>query len=421
MQSVALDHRRTPPVRFESTVPEPGLGTRFPWRAVGTKFANFECMKRFKRCSHMSGIRDSGGFRACVVAVLLLALSPVGLAAAGRVLARGKGFTIEQSQVDDLVVEQKVLLQGMGRRVTEDEEKLLEEQTLDRLVIRAILLQLATEEERTEAKRLVSQRVAEQKEKMGSEEAYRRKILKGGTSPEAFEQRLVDQAIADQVVQREIRSKLVVSDEQVKAYYEEGVDVQAADLKGVVARLEAEGKDTVFYRDATNRLAIILQTNQDRLVRPEQARARMLVLFTKNPVTGQLLSEDIRRSKRERIQRLRQRVLAGEDFIGIAREFSEEPDAQQNNAEYVATKDKITLPPLRQALFSLPLNQMSDVIETELGYYLIQVLERPPAGKVPFEEARSEIRQLLLNQEVEKRLPQWFETLKQSYEVELVR
>jgi len=287
--------------------------------------------------------------------------------------------------------------------------------------MRAILLQRATDGEGAEAERLVEQRVSEQVAKLGSKEAYRRGILKGGTTPEVFERRLVDQAIADQVIQREIRSKLTVSDEQVRAFYEEGVDVQAAELKATVARLENEGKGTAVYRDATNRLAIILQTNLDQLMRPEQARARMLVLFTKNPVTGQLLSEDVRRSKRERLVRLRQRVLAGEDFKALAREFSDEPDAQQNDAEYLAAKEKVTMPRLQEALFSLPLHQMSDVIETELGYYLVEVLERPPAGKVPFEEARGQIRQLLLNQEVEKRLPPWFETLKREYEVEATR
>jgi parvulin-like peptidyl-prolyl isomerase len=354
-------------------------------------------------------------------AILGLGSGTLHMAAADRILARGKGFTIEQVEVDDRVVEQKVLLQSMGRRVTADEEQLLEEQTLDRLVIRAILLQLATEGERVEARRLVSQRVAEEKEKLGSDDAYRRKILKSGTTPEAFEERMVDQTITDQVIQREIRSKLTVSDEQVRAYYDEGVDVQAAELRTVVARLKAENQDTTFYRDATNRLAIIQQTNLDRLVRPEQARARMLVLFTKHPVSGQLLPEDARRSKRERLARLRLRVLAGDDFAALAREFSEEPDAQRNNAEYLAAKEKVTLAPLREALFSLPLNQVSDIIETDLGYYLIEVLERPPGGKVPFEEAQHDIRQLLLSQEVEKRLPAWFEALKREYEVELTQ
>jgi parvulin-like peptidyl-prolyl isomerase len=80
----------------------------------------------------------------------------------------------------------------------------------------------------------------------------------------------------------------------------------------------------------------------------------------------------------------------------------------------------VTLPRLREALFSLPLDQLSEVIETDIGFYLVEVLERPPAGKVPFEEAEEQLRDLLLNQEVEQRLPAWFEQLKSKYEVEVL-
>lgn len=340
-------------------------------------------------------------------------------AVGGRVLARGKGFSVTQGQVDELVVEQKVMLQSMGRQVTADEERLLEEQTLDRLVIKELLLQRATPEEQRRGRELVEKRVAEEIVKQGSEEAYRRRILKGGTDPEIFQRRLEEQAIADLVVQREIRSKVVVKDEQVRAFYDEGTDVHAQELKGVVAKLAVENRDSSFYRDATNRLSMIQQTNLSRLERPEQARAVMLVLFIKNPVTGQLVAEDVRKSKRDRLGRLRQRALSGEDFRALAREFSEEPDAQVNNAEYVAVKEKVSLPRLREALFSLPLNEVSDIIDTDLGYYLVQVLERPKAGKVPFEEAEKDVRGLLMNQEVERRLPAWFEQLKKEYEVEV--
>jgi len=71
-----------------------------------------------------SGVNDAwiaARAQIVVLAAVVLLAGAEEIAAAGRVLARGKGFVVEQSQVDDLVVEQKVLLQGMGRRVTEDE------------------------------------------------------------------------------------------------------------------------------------------------------------------------------------------------------------------------------------------------------------------------------------------------------------
>jgi parvulin-like peptidyl-prolyl isomerase len=355
---------------------------------------------------------------------LLLALVVVSFATgawgapAGReVVARGKGFAVFREELDQLVIEQKVLLQSTGRRLTREEEIRLEAETLERLVVRRMLVERATTEDRRRAREHVDQGIAEQKARMGSEEAYRRQILKGGVQPEVFEARLHEQAVADQVVAEEWRGKVTVTDDQILDYYERGVDVQARELQSLVARLEVEDAASVFYQDATNRLAMIRQTNLARLERPEQARARMLVLFSKDPLTGRLLPEEVRQVKRERLDRIRARVLAGEDFAVLASEFSEESDAARNRAEYLASKAQVTLPELREALFGLPLGQLSEVIVTDLGLYLVQVLERPTPGKVTFQEAREEIRSLLEHQETQKRLPAWIETLKHEFEV----
>ena len=350
---------------------------------------------------------------------LLLMCGSAVAAGRGEVVARGKGFEIRQSEVDDLVVEQKVLLRGAGQPVRPEDEALLEERTLERLVVREILLRMATSEERERARRMVDESLAAQKVRMGSEEAYRRQLFKSGTTPEVFAERMLAQSIADQVILRELRSKVEVTEEQVRRYYDEGEDVRTREARLLAERLRKESQDTTAYRDATNRLATLRQTNLERLVRPEQARARMLVLFTRDPLTRRPLSEDLQRTKRERAERLRQRVLAGEDFGALAAEFSEELDAARNRAEYMATRSEVTFPELRQALFTLPVGQISEVLRTELGYYVVEVLERPTPGKVPFEEAQEDIREHLRNQETEQRLPAWFERIKREYEVEI--
>ena len=76
---------------------------------------------------------------------------------------------------------------------------------------------------------------------------------------------------------------------------------------------------------------------------------------------------------------------------------------------------------LKMVLFSLPIGQVSDPVSTQVGDYLIKVLERNDAGKVPFERAQSDLRDALLNQEVEKRLPSFLDQLKKEFNVEIVK
>lgn len=334
-------------------------------------------------------------------------------------VARGRGFQVTRDEWDRIVVEQKAAFRARGQALAPAQERQIERQVLERLVHNRLLLALATEEDRARGKTNAHRVVAERKQRAGSDETYRRQLLVAGTSPEEFESRLLDQTVAEEVVRRELRSKVTVTEEAVREFYERGVDVQARELEGVAARLAEKNQDTMFYRDATNRLDLILKANLARLDRPAQAKARMIALFITDPLTRQPLSDEIRKAKRERLQRLRERARAGEDFAQLARDYSEEPDAARTGGEYLAELDRVSLTPLRDALASQPLNEVGEVVETPMAYYLLQVLERPPAGKVSFEEARESLRDRLVDQEVEKRLPGWFERLSAEYTVEL--
>ena len=62
--------------------------------------------------------------------------------------------------------------------------------------------------------------------------------------------------------------------------------------------------------------------------------------------------------------------------------------------------ERSALPPaLAEVAFSLPIGQLSEVIETPPGYHLIEVIERRPAGVLPFEAARPAVEQTLLESE----------------------
>ncbi len=335
-------------------------------------------------------------------------------------VARGKGVEVRQSELDDAVVTAKVSLGQTARSLTVAQSARLEAQALERLIVSRIVEQRATEEDRKKAREEADKVVVQRKQEAGSEDAWRRQVLAAGSRPEAYEARLFLMMLADQVINREVRSKLEVTDDQVKAFYSEGIDVQAREILAVAEKLAATNKNSAFYRDATNRLDLILMANRERLNRPEQARARLLVLFTVNPLTNRRLPEEAIKSKRQRIEQLRDRVKAGEDFAKLAAEFSEEPDAAKNQGVYVAVRERVQLPELEEALFNGPLNQVSDVITTRMGCYLVEVLERTPAGKPPLEEVADEIRGFLLLQEVQQRLPAWTQQLLKEYEVEIV-
>jgi peptidyl-prolyl cis-trans isomerase SurA len=76
---------------------------------------------------------------------------------------------------------------------------------------------------------------------------------------------------------------------------------------------------------------------------------------------------------------LKQRIVKGEDFEKLAREFSEDPSAKSNggNLGYFTTLQMVY--PFEDAAFRLKPGEISDPVRTRFGYHLIKVTDRAPA------------------------------------------
>lgn len=79
----------------------------------------------------------------------------------------------------------------------------------------------------------------------------------------------------------------------------------------------------------------------------------------------------------------------------IAKTKSHGFTAAQGGAHDWTTKDALRCKEIDEALFTLKVGQLSDVIESELGFHIVRVLERKEAGRTPFTEAQADIREVL--------------------------
>jgi peptidyl-prolyl cis-trans isomerase D len=83
------------------------------------------------------------------------------------------------------------------------------------------------------------------------------------------------------------------------------------------------------------------------------------------------------------------RLRAGGDFAQLARENSEDPSSSGNGGDMGWVDMGKTVEPFERAIFSVPLNSISDPIRSqEYGYHIVKVVERREQTVQPFEEAR---------------------------------
>jgi peptidyl-prolyl cis-trans isomerase D len=97
-------------------------------------------------------------------------------------------------------------------------------------------------------------------------------------------------------------------------------------------------------------------------------------------------------SAKAKAESLVKQLRAGADFAALARASSEDASSSGNGGDMGFVDMGKTVEPFERAIFSIPLNTISDPIRTtEYGYHIVKVTERRPESIRSFEEVRSQL------------------------------
>lgn len=91
--------------------------------------------------------------------------------------------------------------------------------------------------------------------------------------------------------------------------------------------------------------------------------------------------------------------LRGAVFTQLAKQKSHGFTAKQGGAHDWTTKGALRNQKIDEALFSLEVGQMSNIIEFDQAFYIVRVLDRKEAGRTPFTETQTAIRKKLENKQ----------------------
>src|SRR2546425_2592424 len=291
-------------------------------------------------------------------------------------LCKGKGIEVKRSKVDDAFVQFKANLTARGQDLPEGKHDLVESQLLDRLVITKLLVNRATDEDKKRARTAADKFVAGTKQQAGSDQSFQRQLGAMNFTAEQFDAQVLERAICEEVVDRELRSHVNITDEQLKKYYDE---------------------------------------NGEQFERPETVRAAHILLSTRDAVTGQEMSEETKKEKKQQIEKILERAKKGEEFAALAREYSEDPGSKNAGGEYTFARGQFHNPEFESAAFALKTNEISGVITTAFGYHIIKLYEKMPAQKLELAKVKDDLKDGLSRREVqEKLLPDYLKSLKQE-------
>ncbi len=208
-------------------------------------------------------------------------------------------------------------------------------------------------------------------------EDFRKDLAAMHMTEHEFREDLRDQILQSKLSNYQIRSRLVITEEDIQEYYQK--------------QYTKETQESGYY---------ILQMGftwekQGNLVMP-----------------GTVAKQDARK----RAEEIRDRVLDGESFKELAKSFSNLPSAKDGGDIGLIKKDEMAQY-MRDTVLPIKPGEVSPIVETESGFQFFKLLSVREGDMVilaPYESVRVEIRDLLYQEEIREQYDKWVKELREK-------
>jgi len=309
----------------------------------------------------------------CLAAVGMLCsmASIVSAELADRIVAVVNRKVITEYQLQD--AEQQFLAQTGGASQLSSEER--RQKVLNVLIENELIRQkaddmgiLVSDEELNAALYDIKQR-----NQILSDEQLKNVILQEGRTWEEFLEGIRNQIKIAKLVNREVRSQIEISEEEVERYY---------------------------------------QTHQNEF---EQETPSVTVRHILLPIQENATAAEIQNVQAQ-AQQLVQELRAGDDFADMAKQFSQHPSAQ--NGGILGTFREGELAPPFDMAFNMEEGQISDPVRSDMGYHIIFVEKKTGGQQASYEKAKTAIRRKLFEEKSAQLYQKWIEKLKETVYIE---
>jgi peptidyl-prolyl cis-trans isomerase SurA len=173
------------------------------------------------------------------------------------------------------------------------------------------------------------------------------------------------------VVDREVRSGVMVADSDMKRYFQE---------------------------------------HRDRFALPEEYTLSQILIRPQSP--------DDASAAKAKVAEVTALLKQGEAFEDLALRFSDGPNASRGGRLGLVRQGEL-LPGIERAIVNLVPGGISDMIETPEGFHIVRLEDKTPRQFRPYEEVRIEIQGLVFQQKSEDVFQSWLADLKNKAYIEI--
>jgi peptidyl-prolyl cis-trans isomerase SurA len=198
-----------------------------------------------------------------------------------------------------------------------------------------------------------------------------------GVSFEDFKNNLRNQIITQQVIGKEVGSRLTISKEDEQAYYDQ---------------------------------------HKEEFAQPEQVRLSEILVSTDKKPNDTRDENQILQDAQAKANDLLKQIKAGAKFEDVAKKNSDGPG---DGGDLGMFKRGVLAKEIEDKVFAMKPGDVSDVTRTKQGFIILRVAEHQEAGVPPFNQVEQRIQDLVYMKKVQPALREYLTKLREDSDIEI--
>ena len=311
------------------------------------------------------------------VALALILVSAVGFAAdkkaPGDRVAVVNGTIITQAEFDRVLGYELRRTAQSGQQIPGAQMAKIENSILDSLIVGELLFQESKKKGIQVKPETVTEQLMTIKQRFPSEAEFKKALEANNMTESKISTDIKRDMAIQQLLDKEVDQKVQITDEESKTFYD---------------------------------------TNPQLFQQPERVKASHILIKVDEGASEEKKAEALKK-----IIEIQQKVQKGEDFAALAKTYSEGPSGPKGGDLGSFGRGQM-VKPFEDAAFSLKPNETSDIVETKFGYHLIKVVDKQPAKKIAYADAKDRINKRLKDQKLRTERQLYFDKLKKDAKIE---
>ena len=306
------------------------------------------------------------------------------------VVAKVNGASLSSAQLESEFISFRLRAEVQGEKISPSEETLVAREVLKAEIMKELIAQKAGSLNIKVSSEKVDLEIQNIEDKFPNHSAFLAALAFQRMDMKTLREKIERTLLEDELIRLEIAPKVKLSNEAVKDFY---------------------------------------NTNRERFSKPALYRTRHILTATipapdkledevdrKKALRMAKIINDDAKAKAEEVLR---RLKAGGNFIQLAKEYSEDEASKPEGGLLGDLHPDSTVPEIAAEIVKLNEGETSDLIRSAFGYHIIKLDEIIPSTLIPFEDAESDILNILMKRESQKLFKKYLIDLEKTAKIEI--